>query len=118
MNIQCRNVRQILDVERPDVTDVVLVVCVFVLAPMCIFRRSRAVAATGLYASSYLFGIGAWIYALTVAFDIWGALVVSIGLVLAGIGVVPVAMHAALFHAERCLWSITVWVGVTISDSE
>jgi hypothetical protein len=97
-----------------DITDIVLIVCVFILAPMCIFRRSRTLAATGLYASSYVFRVGAWIYAVTVAFAIWGALGVTIGFVLAGIGVVPIAMLAALFHGEWfTFWSIVFWVGLT-----
>src|SRR5580704_10059585 len=98
-----------------DVSDLVLVICVLVLVPMSIFRRSRKLAALGLYSASYVFGVGAWIYALTVAFNIWGMWAVTIGIALAGIGVVPVAMLAAFFHSEWfAFWSIVVWIGLMI----
>jgi hypothetical protein len=86
-----------------DASEITLVVCVVVLLPLCIFRKTRPWAGLGFYISSYIFGSLLFAFSCIVAYEIWGYVGLIVGLVLAGFGVVPVAFFAALFHAE---WTI------------
>lgn len=76
---------------------------IFVLIPMAYFKKSRMYAGMGLYFASYFFGFSMWIYSALVAYIFWGFLALVIGLFLAGIGVLPIAILAAIFNGE---WSI------------
>jgi hypothetical protein len=82
---------------------IAFLICVFVFLPLCIFRKTRPWAGLGFYCASYLFGVLLFAYSCLFAFYAWGYLGLVIGLVLAGVGVVPVALLAALLDAE---WSV------------
>lgn len=68
-----------------------------VLLPLAAFRRLRGFLGFAIYLSSYLFGIVTWLIGLLLAYHLWGLGAVIIGLILAGVGVVPIAMLATLF---------------------
>ena len=80
-----------------------LVVCVFLLGPTALFRRTRGFSAAGLMWASYIFGAVLWIWSLLVTLDLWGILAAVIGLLIMGVGIVPVAILAAIFHAQ---WAV------------
>jgi len=80
-----------------------VVACVFLFLPLSIFRKTRSWGALGLYFTSYLFGAMLFAFSCLVVLQIWCYVGLFIGLLLAGIGVVPVAFLAALFHAEWTL---------------
>ena len=44
-----------------------------------------------------MFGFTLWVWGLLLTYDLWGAIAVLVGLVLLGVGVVPIAMLATLF---------------------
>jgi hypothetical protein len=73
-------------------------VCILLFLPMALFRVSRVVALWGFFAASYLFGLTIWMYGFLVTYYLWGAGGVFIGLMFAGIGVVPLGIIAAAFH--------------------
>ncbi len=75
-------------------------VCVFVLGPTPLFRSTRGFSAVSLMLASYAFGFVLWVWSFLLVLDLWGMIAVVIGLLLAGIGIVPVAILAALFHAD------------------
>lgn len=75
-----------------------LVLLVFALIP-----KARGAIGLIIYISSYLYGLSAWIYGLAVTLALWGWLAVIIGMILGGIGVVPIGLLATMFHGE---WSI------------
>ncbi len=82
---------------------IALLICIFILLPMSAFSRSRAWAGVGCYYASFVFGAMLWAYScLFVVFN-WGYGALAVGLIFAGVGVLPVALLAALFHAE---WSV------------
>jgi hypothetical protein len=83
---------------------VVFAVDLIVVLPLGIFRRTRGASGIGLVISSYVYGLTLWLSGLLLAYLIWGAVAVFIGLFLAGVGVVPVAMLATAIEGE---WSIT-----------
>ena len=73
-----------------------------VLLPLSAIRKTRNFAAVAFFCVSYLFGATAWMEGLLTTLGLWGAKGVIIGLVFAGVGIVPVGILAALFHR---LWS-------------
>ena len=79
---------------------IALSICIFILLPLCMFRRTRPWAGVGLYIASFLFGAMLLAYSCLFVVYVWGYGGLAVGLVFAGVGVVPVALLAALLHAE------------------
>ena len=77
-----------------------LVISIFILGPLAVIRKTRGVSAAGLMVASYVFGACLWMTSLLLTYELWGTTAVIIGLVLLGIGIVPVALLAALFHGQ------------------
>ncbi len=71
-------------------------VVVFVLLPLAIPKATRGFSSVGLIVASYVFGATLWMEGLLFTLAIWGVGAVFIGLFLAGVGVVPIAMLATL----------------------
>ncbi len=67
---------------------------VFVLLPLAIPRGTRRFSSIAMFVSSYVFGITLWMEGLLLTLHIWGLGAVFIGVFLAGVGVVPIAMLA------------------------
>lgn len=85
------------------ITAIALLVIILVLLPLAIFRRTRAFAGGGIYIASFVFGLTLWVWSLLTSYTLWGIGGVVVGLFLAGVGVVPIAILASLFHG---LWSM------------
>ncbi|WP_316189869.1 MULTISPECIES: DUF4339 domain-containing protein [unclassified Bradyrhizobium] len=79
-----------------------IVICIVILAPLAMFRRTRIISAVGFFSSSYIFGICLWMMGLLSAYFYWGLKSIIIGMCLFGVGVVPVALLASLFNSD---WS-------------
>ena len=77
-------------------------VCILVLLPLSIPLKTRGWAATGLLWSSLAFGAMLWLYSIIYVYAVWGIIGVLVGLALFGLGIVPVAVLAAVIHSE---WS-------------
>ena len=78
-------------------------ICVFVLAPLCIFTKTRRWAGLGFVYASFIFGAMLFFYSCLYVVDSWGVTAMVIGLFLAGVGVLPVAVISSIFHAN---WSV------------
>jgi hypothetical protein len=78
-------------------------ICILVLSPLCIFRKTRPWAGLGFYYASFVFGVTLFAYSCLFVVSVWGIGGLVIGLIFAGVGVVPVALVAALLHAQ---WSV------------
>lgn len=85
------------------VSGVVFIICLLVLAPLALFKKTREYSGVGFFISSYIIGITVWMWAIIIAYDFWGLTGLIIGLCFAGVGVVPVAILAALFHGNFLL---------------
>lgn len=70
------------------------------LVPTALIPASQGFAAAGFMVASMAFGAIVWLWGLSYTYEAWGFLGVVIGLVILGIGVVPIAMLAALFHGD------------------
>ena len=75
---------------------------IFFLAPLTLFKRTRAFGGFGIFAASYVFGLTLWVWSLILTFKFWGIFAVILGLFFAGVGIVPIGLLATLFHGE---WS-------------
>ncbi len=71
-----------------------------VLLPLSIVRPFRPYTGTAIGLSSYIFGLVTWLSGFGLAFSIWGAWAVIVGLAFAGVGVVSVALLATLLHGR------------------
>lgn len=76
-------------------------IIVVVLLPMALFRATRSAAGTGIFFSSYLFGLTTWFLGATVTFVTWGWVGLLIGLIIAGVGVVPIGILAAFISLKE-----------------
>jgi hypothetical protein len=81
---------------------IAIAICLFVLSPLCIFRKTRPWAGIGFAYASLVFGLELWAYSCLFVVYKWGYVGLGIGLLFAGVGVVPMAFVAAILHAE---WS-------------
>ena len=79
---------------------IALLVSFFILAPMALFHKTRGAAAAGFVLTSFVYGILTWVMGLLITMQYWGPVAVVIGLLLFGVGVVPVGMLAAAFHSS------------------
>src|SRR2546425_279886 len=78
-------------------------ITVFVLLPNAVFSSVPRFAGNGMFIASYVFGATLWVWSLLVTYTLWGGPGLAMGLFLAGVGVVPLAMLATLFNG---LWSV------------
>ncbi len=72
----------------------VLALDIFVLFPLSMSKRSRSASGAGLFLSSYVYGATAWLWSLVLVDAIWGIGMVIVGVLFAGIGVIPLAIIA------------------------
>lgn len=80
-----------------------LLACLFIFLPLCIFRRTRPWAGVGFIYASLLFGVMLFAYACLYVVETWGYGALAVGLIFAGVGVVPVGLLAAILHRD---WSV------------
>lgn len=76
-----------------------------VVIPVSFFKKARRFSGIIISYSSYVFGLQLWLSGLMLTFQIWGGWAVVIGILLMGVGVVPMAMIATLFHG---MWRVFV----------
>ena len=93
-------------------TRIVFGLVVFIFLPLSIPRATRGFSSIALFISSYVFGATLWMEGLLLTLVIWGAGAVIIGLFIAGVGVVPIAILATLF--KGMWWRLIELVLLTI----
>lgn len=93
---------------------ILVVVCIMILLPLSLFRRTRMIPAYGFLICSFAFGLFTWLCGFLMTYDIWGGTGIVIGMLLAGVGVVPLGMIASALHSE---WSpvVEIMVGLALT---
>lgn len=86
---------------------IVLPISLLLLLP----KKTRGLGGTLLHWSSYVFGFSLWIACFISCFVFAGYTGIVIGLILAGIGIVPLAMLLAAFHG---VWSFVAQTAGTV----
>src|SRR5208282_870688 len=71
-----------------------------ILFTFAMWKRTRPVAGAIVFATSYLFGIIVWLFSAVLSFTFWGLTGLLLGLILLGVGVVPMAMLAAAINSH------------------
>lgn len=71
---------------------------ILILLPLALIPPTRGWAGLGFYLSSYAFGLTGWFMGLLLTWSLWGLVAVILGLVIMGVGVVPIAIVATLFN--------------------
>jgi hypothetical protein len=84
----------------PIAFEITVALSLLVLGPLALIPPSRGIAAIGYLIASFVFGGIMWVWGLAYTYAVWGWLGVIVGLVIAGVGIVPIAMLAALFQAD------------------
>jgi hypothetical protein len=92
------------------ISGITFLVCLLILLPLSAFKKTRSFAGIGLFSASYVFGMSLWFSGFLLTYLYWGGLALVIGLFIAGIGVVPIAMLASALHGD---WSI--FIGLLLS---
>jgi hypothetical protein len=80
-----------------------LLIAVFL--PLSFFQKCRGWCGLAFIYWSYFCGLSLWMFSLLVTLNLWGKMAVIGGLILAGVGILPVALLACMFKSE---WSIFV----------
>ena len=84
---------------------------IIILIPLSLFKGAKGIAGTGMFIASYVFGLNLWVWGFLLTYLIWGGWAVFIGLCVVGVGVVPIAMLAALVNG---LWSTLIQLVVLV----
>jgi hypothetical protein len=93
----------------PIVVGITTAICIFVLAPLGIFRATRAFAGIGLVTGSWILGAILWIYGAAATFAYWGLIGVVIGIVFFGVGVVPMGFLALALQSQwEWFWNLGI----------
>ena len=71
---------------------------ILILLPLAVIPRTRGLAGLGFFLSSYVFGLTGWFMGLLLTWILWGLFAVVVGLLILGVGVVPIAIVATLFN--------------------
>jgi hypothetical protein len=93
----------------PIVLGWTLTITLLILTPLALVPQSRSIAGIGFFISSVVFGLILWLYAIAYTFVEWGLLPLIIGILLGGVGVVPIAFVLSIFDAA---WSVLGTIGL------
>ena len=85
------------------ISAIACIICIIILLPLALIRKTRGFSGIGFFIASYIFGASLWVWSFLLTYALWGATALFIGLFMAGVGVVPIALLATLFNGE---WSI------------
>lgn len=83
-------------------------VVIFLLLPLAIPRKTRSFSSTSIFVISYVFGTTLWMLGFLFSYKAWGLTGVTIGILLGGVGVVPVALLATLIKGAWAGFSLLV----------
>ncbi len=83
-----------------DFSWIVFAINLFILLPLGLFKKTRVVGGIGMSISSYVFGLTLWFLGLLLTYFTWGFVGIFIGLILGGVGVIPVAMLASIVNGD------------------
>jgi hypothetical protein len=79
---------------------IALQACILILLPCALFRVTRKLCAYGFLISSVIFGLSTWVLALLVTFQHWGVTGLIVGVMFAGVGIVPLGTLASAFNGD------------------
>ncbi len=94
---------------------IALAIVLFVLLPLAAWRKTRGFSAIGLYVTSYIFGATTWFLGAAITFASFGWLGLIIGLLVLGVGVVPLGIVGAFFKLDMTGFAVSLCVMLAIT---
>ena len=91
-----------------------LLIVLVVLLPLACFRRTRFFAGHGISIFSWVLGLTTWLLGAVITFSTYGWWALIIGLLLFGIGVVPIAIFAAFISLKIPAMAVSLIVMATL----
>lgn len=88
-----------------------LLLTLLVLLPLAVPKTTRGFSSIAIFVASYVFGATLWMEGLLLTLSIWGVGAAILGLLILGVGVVPIAMIATLV---RGMWGYLVELSVLV----
>jgi len=76
-----------------------------IMLPLSALKKLKSFTSIVFMISSYVYGLTLWFWGLLLTYIIWGFIAVFIGLFMAGVGVVPIAILATAINGK---WVITI----------
>lgn len=95
--------------------DFALVATLLVILPLAIWRRTRGAAAAALLVASYIFGLTTWLLGAAVTFGSFGWFGLIMGLLVFGVGVVPLAIIGSIFKLDNGGLAVMLFVMVVVT---
>ena len=92
-----------------------LAVAIFVLLPLAFWRKTRGAAGIGLLVTSYVFGLTTWLLGAAVTFGSFGWFGLIVGLLVLGVGVVPLGIIGAIFKLDNGGLAMVLFVMVIVT---
>lgn len=87
------------------ISGIVFIISILIFLPLGLFHKTRSFAGNGLVIASWIIGFSTWIWSFLLTYSFWGFFGLFVGLIFAGIGVLPIAIIASLFNAEWALFA-------------
>lgn len=75
--------------------------CDLLMLPLALWRKARPAVGLMVHISSWVFGAALWYTSALLTFALWGVLALLAGVLLLGVGVVPMGLIATAWHALR-----------------
>ncbi len=101
----------------PTIFGWALTIALLVLIPLALIPQSRGVAGNGFVLVSFVFGLILWLFGLAYTYLEWGLMLVIIGILLGGVGIVPIAFVLSIFDAAwGVLGNIFLLIVLTIGS--
>lgn len=77
-----------------------IIISLFIFIPLAFFKKTRMISIYGFIISAFIFAINVWIFSLLTTYFYWGIFGVVLGIMLGGIGEIPIAVIASLLHGD------------------
>lgn len=83
-----------------DIAFLIFLLNIIIFLPLSLFKKLRKITGQIILYSSYFIGFQLWLSGIMITWIAWGIGAVIVGLFFAGVGVVPIAVFAAFYHAQ------------------
>ena len=82
--------------------------------PLALFRSTRAFAGSAIFTSTYIWGAGLWFMSTVAVLNLWGWIALLVGLLLFGVGVVPIALVALVLNGQWSQAGYLMWLLIQV----
>ena len=95
--------------------ELAMTVALFVFLPLALWHKTRNAGGVGLLVTSYVFGFTTWLLGAAVTFGSFGWFGLIVGLLVFGVGVVPLAIIGAIFKLDNWGLASVLFVMVIVT---